>query len=307
VNGIGGYNCDHRVSIHIEGRELRPSSQDPLEGTGYTYEQARDAVSKQRAMENTIRKLKREQAVGKALGLDTPIANKKVKAYTAALKQHVADNAAILHYDTRRINVYSVSMAREGLVPSLDAAGRARIMRTLVKNTNERAVLGIRIDKFTACLEDAQGNVLPTRSVRLSADELKPYKKSTGWFINWSTEAKTHEVYGLTLVNDDTVQGLISLRDDPENASVELGWVVAAKSNRGVGRKYYGVGGHMFAIAAKRSEELGYNGFMYGMAKNQKLAEHYVKELGAKRYGYLNISIDEQAARELLNKYTFEE
>jgi hypothetical protein len=44
---------------------------------------------------------------------------------------------------------------------------------------------------------------------------------------------------------------------------------------------------------------------MWGIAKNEKLAAHYIKEIGARRYGYLNIIIDERAARTLLAKYNW--
>jgi len=38
----------------------------------------------------------------------------------------------------------------------------------------------------------------------------------------------------------------------------------------------------MFAIAAQRSTKLGYNGYMWGMAKTEKLARYYESKTGAK-------------------------
>jgi hypothetical protein len=113
--------------------------------------------------------------------------------------------------------------------------------------------LGVKIDKFVACLEDRAGNILQTESVRLGAAELKGFNKRNGWYINWQTQAKSMEVYGLRLAGSTEIQGLISLVNDPENNAVRLGWVAAAPWNQGkLGeKKYSGVGGHMFAIAAK--------------------------------------------------------
>lgn len=45
--------------------------------------------------------------------------------------------------------------------------------------------------------------------------------------------------------------------------------------------KYYGVGGHLFAIAAKRSMDFGFDGYVYGFAANEELLKHYVEKLNA--------------------------
>ena len=58
----------------------------------------------------------------------------------------------------------------------------------------------MKIDKFVACLEDRNGNIFPTESVRLQVSDLKGFTKKTGWYINWQTETKTMEVYGLRLL-----------------------------------------------------------------------------------------------------------
>jgi hypothetical protein len=113
------------------------------------------------------------------------------------------------------------------------------------------------------------------------------------------------EVYGLRLAGDVEIQGLISLADDPKSNAIRLGWVAAApwtQSKLGE-KRYSGVGGHMFAIAAQRSVDLGYNGYMWGMAKSEKLARYYEQMMGATRYGCLKIYFDEKAAKVLLAKY----
>jgi hypothetical protein len=166
--------------------------------------------------------------------------------------------------------------------------------------------VGAGIDRFVACLEDREGNVLKTEPVRLAAKDLKGFTRRSGWYINWEKEARSMEVYGLRLVGGTEIQGLISLVDDPANNSVRLGWVTAAPWNQGKlgDRRYIGVGGHMFAIAAQRSVDLGYNGYMWGTAKTEYLAKYYERKLGAERLGNsYRISIDEAAAKALIEKY----
>ena len=132
VDGIGGYNCHHRVSSYIDGQPLRPSTQDPLEGTGYTQQQARELTSRQRALENEIRKLKREQAVGRELGLDTSRANGLQKRFTQQLKALTSDHPAILRYEPQRLGINSRSLKRIGAPVTdspLGAVNRGRLDR----------------------------------------------------------------------------------------------------------------------------------------------------------------------------------
>ena len=122
-----------------------------------------------------------------------------------------------------------------------------------------------------------------------SALELKGFNKKTGWYINWSKMYKTPdvEIYAIRIMNG-TIQGLVALFDDKENKAVKIEWAVAAPLNNKLmssnGRKAYeGVGACLFSIAAHRSVELGYGGFIYGDAKNLKLLQYYINKFNAKR------------------------
>ena len=56
------------------------------------------------------------------------------------------------------------------------------------------------------------------------------------------------------------------------------------------------------AIAAKKSLEYGYDGFMYGFAANEKLMKHYVDKLNAEEIGILHpyqFAIDEENAKQI--------
>lgn len=104
VDGINGFNCGHEISVYhpAVGRKYK----DPLEGTGYTSEQARDLTTKQRRYENDLRKLKREREVLKKLDLDTKDVNKRIRAKTNQLNELIDNNSAILKRQVWNENIY---------------------------------------------------------------------------------------------------------------------------------------------------------------------------------------------------------
>jgi hypothetical protein len=260
---------------------------------GLTGEEYYRLTQRRRGMERRIRETKRDIAQLETAGAST------------AQKRLVLGQQHRLDAFTKQNGL--VRQPRREKAYGIGAQPRALRSATLHR-TPTGGTIGVKIDKFVACLEDQAGHILPTESVRLTAIDLKGFNQRTGWYINWQTEAIKMEVYGLRLQGDTQIQGLISLVDDPENSSVKLGWVAAAPWNQGKrgSKRYLGVGGHMFAIAAQRSVDLGYNGFMWGIAKNPHLLEHYVKLIGARGLGNsYRIEIDERAARVLLEKYNW--
>lgn len=67
------------------------------------------------------------------------------------------------------------------------------------------------------------------------------------------------------------------------------------------------MGGHLFAIAAQKSTEAGYGGFIYFEAKNVELVRHYAEKFGAFLMGMphqYSMILDEDAAQRLLENYT---
>ncbi len=73
--------------------------------------------------------------------------------------------------------------------------------------------------------------------------------------------------------------------------------------------KYSGVGGHLFAIAAKKSVDNGFDGYMYGFAANQELLEHYTNIFHGEVIGILHpyqFAIDESNAAKIMEVYDYE-
>jgi len=141
---------------------------------------------------------------------------------------------------------------------------------------------------------------------------LKKFQKSNGWHINWNEIPKNVEVYALALKDDNTIQGLVGIRNDKDSHAVYLHWACTAPHNNiheYGSQKYIGVGGHLFAIAADKSIEWGYEGTIHGFAANEDLLMHYTNVFHAEYLGMLHqyqFFIDEEQAKKLLEVYHYE-
>ncbi|MEY8460130.1 phage minor capsid protein [Eggerthellaceae bacterium 24-137] len=130
ANGIGGYNCGHRVEIYYPGTDL--ARKDPLEGTGYTAEEAREIVSRQRRYENGIRKRKRVIEVLEGEGMDASDERRRLRAAEDRLKALVDEHSAVLRRQkSYREGTYRRARAKAGAegVAHLDRRSEARVER----------------------------------------------------------------------------------------------------------------------------------------------------------------------------------
>ena len=53
---------------------------------------------------------------------------------------------------------------------------------------------------------------------------MKKFRKSNGWHINWNEIPKNVEVYALALKDDNTIQGLVGIKNDKDSHAVYLHW-----------------------------------------------------------------------------------
>lgn len=165
------------------------------------------------------------------------------------------------------------------------------------------------IDKFTPCLEDATtGELVSTIYKKATQEELAALKK---WKFNWlDKDLENTDIYKLCIVGNNDIQGLVALTDFQRDRAIYVNLAESAPHNVGKNKKYNGVGGHLFAIAADISYEKGYGGFIFMDAKNIELVQHYSKTLGAVLLGRphpYRMFVDEENAVKLLNTYTLEE
>ena len=171
-------------------------------------------------------------------------------------------------------------------------------------NTNRG--INMYIDKFTPCLENTKtGKLEQTKYMLVTPKELQSLK---GWKFDWtSPDLKEADVYKLTLENNDKIQGLVAISYFAKDKAVYVNIVESAPHNIGSNKQYNGVGGHLYAIAAQKSVEKGYGGFLFMDAKNLELVEHYQNTLGAVLIGRphpYRMVVDEDAAHKLLDIYT---
>lgn len=157
------------------------------------------------------------------------------------------------------------------------------------------------IDKLTQSIEErATGRVLDTEVRRATLADVDCLE--AGWLFDWRKEAQRAEVYKLVVgEHGDLIHGLISLSREPGYVVVNL--LESNPRNVGRDKEYVGVPGNLFAFAAKRSFELGDEGFVVFVAKTA-LIRHYEQTLGARRIGgSQRMFLDTKAAARLVQTY----
>lgn len=178
----------------------------------------------------------------------------------------------------------------------------------------EYGFVNLWIDELDPCLRNIEtGELEETAVFRIeSRSYLKKFQKKNGWYINWNTCPKDMEVYALVLKETNEIQGLIAMQKDIEAKAAYIYWACTAPWNniyKNHSKKYAGVGGHLFAIAADKSTQWGFDGAIYGFAANKELLEHYEKIFHAQHIGMrhqYHFFIDELNARNLMEVYTYE-
>ncbi len=299
-SGLFHPNCRHTLSIWIDGISRKPEPADA--------EKVRETAKleqKQRRMENRIRRLKR-LAEGTLEPEKAKEYRRKIRAAQKALREFIDEHSDQLRRDYWREKTHGIPEApNKSDGKNLNYPSDGDIINSGDKNMKSELL----IDKFTPCLEDAAtGETVGTSYSIASKSELSRLK---GWNFNWtSADLKDAEIYKLTLKGSEEIQGLVALTKFEHDKAVYVNIAESAPHNLGSKKRYNGVGGHLFAIAAKKSVDFGYDGFVFMDAKNIELVHHYEKALGATLLGIpheYRMFIDEEAAARLLDIYTFEE
>lgn len=178
----------------------------------------------------------------------------------------------------------------------------------------KQGCINIWIDEIVPCLKDTvTGEMKETVVFKIeSRSYLKQYTEQNGWQINWIELPADVEVYELALKDTKEIQGLVAVKNDVNSRAAFLHWACTAPQNNkhDFGKqKYSGVGGHLFAIAADKSVQWGYEGAMHGFALNKELLEHYIETFNAEFLGMLHdyqFFINEIKAKKLLEVYNYE-
>lgn len=170
------------------------------------------------------------------------------------------------------------------------------------------------IDTMTPCLKDKRtGELVDTEVIRIKrASFLRKYNKKNGWYVNWNELLKENEIYALVIHGSVDIQGLLAVRPDETMASAFVTWMCASPENNPEftrEKKYEGIGGHLFAIAAQRSFDYGFQGAISGFAADRKLMNHYCSVFNAEPICMLHpyqIFISETDGAQIKEVYDYE-
>ena len=174
-------------------------------------------------------------------------------------------------------------------------------------------MLTVWLDDFTPCLKDSvTGDLVETEVLRVQRTSfLKKYNSKNGWYTEWDELSRDNEIYALVIAGTVDIQGMVALRPDPDMQSVFVSWMVAAPQNNHdlvEQQKYYGVGGHLFAVAIQKSVEYGFGGAITGFASSEEKLKHYIKWFDAIPIGILHpyhLAIAGEAARKVVETYEY--
>lgn len=159
------------------------------------------------------------------------------------------------------------------------------------------------VDKLTGSIKRRQdGERFIIRIVPASIAEIRKIHKKDGWKFNWKKEFKEqgHDIYKLSLQEDDSIQGLISLEPKPDDRYIEMHLIENAPHNRRNDRDFIGVASNLVAFVCCKSFEMGFDGVVAFTAKT-KLIDHYIKTFGAQVISRQNrMAIFTTAARNLV-------
>ena len=175
-------------------------------------------------------------------------------------------------------------------------------------------MINVFIDEITPCLSDAKtGELVQTEVIQITRKSfLRKYNKKNGWYTDWDKLIDDNEVYALVVEGSVDIQGLVSVVKDDDAKACYISWMCASPENNHQiteELRYKGVGGHLFAIAAKKSIDFGFDGMMYGFAANKILLDHYIEKFNAEFVGILHpfqFAIDEENAKNIMEVYTYD-
>ena len=130
--------------------------------------------------------------------------------------------------------------------------------------------------------------------------------------MNWADLLKENEIYTIVVKGTVDIQGLVAIRADENMQAVFVSWMVAAPQNNlqiSNNKRYNGVGGHLFAIASKKSLDFGYGGAITGFASDEKLMIHYCNSFNAEPICMLHpyqIFISEEEGLKIQEVYNYD-
>ena len=140
------------------------------------------------------------------------------------------------------------------------------------------------------------------KEIKYSKNEFKKQ------LFDWSkTEKKGYKILALYVEGDNRIQGAISIRENPQNRTIEIDIVESAPFNSSYNKKikdkeYNGVGICLFVEVCKRSFENGYDGYVEFTAKSN-LVKYYMDNMRTIPIDAQRMYINTSGAKWLIEKY----
>jgi len=174
------------------------------------------------------------------------------------------------------------------------------------------------IDEITSCLKDVlTGDIVETEVIRIRRKSfLSKFNSKTGWYVNWSKFPPEVEIYALVLKGSVDIQGMVAIEPRQDSGAVHIHWACTSPQNNiwEYGRKKYsGVGGHLFAIAGKKSIEYGFDGFVFAEAMDEKILSHYQEKFQAEKFPFgvpphpYRFIINQANMKKIIEEYSYED
>ena len=177
-------------------------------------------------------------------------------------------------------------------------------------------MITVDIDELTPCLRDVKtGDIVETEVLKIGRKSfLSKFNAKTGWYTNWGLLAKENEIYALVIKGTVDIQGLVAIDPRKNRDALYVSWMVAAPHNNQDicgkdNQKYFGTGGHLFAVAIMKSVEYGCGGAIFGFACDENKLKHYKKWFNAEHIGILHeyhFLIADKAAVKVVEDYNYE-
>lgn len=153
-------------------------------------------------------------------------------------------------------------------------------------------------------IQISTGRKIRAKIERLTPSELKGLKNDPRFGFDWSLEVKK-EVYGIQLIENDRVLGLVSLLDIPSEIRIHIDLIESSKENQGKNKEYNHISGCLIGFVCQKSFEKGYGGFVSLTPKTQ-LINHYHKKFGFIQIG-VQMAVFMEKSQLIINKYLHNE
>lgn len=152
-------------------------------------------------------------------------------------------------------------------------------------------------------IEISSGNKYEIEIVPLEISDYKHISK-TRYFFDWKIE-QNYEVYKLRIVGENDILGIISLERIPEEWRVHIRLLTVSSENKGEGKKFEKIAGHLITYAAKIAVMDYAEYACVSLKPKSKIAQHYINKYNMTLTG-MTLSIEMPEILNLIKLYNHE-